>query len=350
MINKDKSKITSHSEEVIALYKSLTRTVILMMVTAFTLVFVAVAWFVANSSVSGNNAPVYANGSSRYYLATKASDTSDIQGVYDNSNTSTKLKDALVHFMRIDENVEVEGLPEFNPGSIDSKFSDYILGNNESISLRVNSDNNVNNTTDNDYIGPGSRGQITFYIIPLVSGTNTANFTITITPYELVNSGMGMAAKKVTDKTLNSLINGHILLFQNVDDGYYSNQIYPTISNESISFQYTSVSEWTENVPIPITLQWVWPYRFENILYAGQQGSIFEMDPSESGNYKTYLNWIDNTKNMFVYNGNNNGDYSKPDPNMSNSEFSKWSNGYNRADQYIGDRAAYFVWTISSDE
>ena len=101
----------------------------------------------------------------RFYLATKKEDS---QGVYDNnSSTNSKLQEALKHFKRISSET-VQELPQFQIGTTTITGSDnieYIVGDADGISLMVNSTSNVNNTKLNAYVGPGSRGEMTFYII-----------------------------------------------------------------------------------------------------------------------------------------------------------------------------------------
>lgn len=313
------------------------------MVTAFTLVFVAVAWFVANSSVSGNNTPVSANGENRFYLATKKDDS---QGVYDDKNN---LQEALKYFKRIG-NETVNGLPAFKLGEStvrDKDETEYIIGGDD-VSLMVNSASNVNNTVHNDYIGPGSRGELTFYIIPVIAGKNTVNITLTLTPYGINKQGNisnAQQLKNETVETVSKLLCGHIYLFQGKNkNGDYVNRIEPEVAADgTIQFSFAHTSDWIKKEPIQITLYWIWPYRFENMIYEGQKDSMFQTEGAGSD----ILTWINANKEKIAYTNVSLVDAGK---NMANSDFSKWSNGYNRADQYIGDRVAYFVWTISTDE
>ena len=61
------------------------------------------------------------------------------------------------------------------------------------------------------------------------------------------------------------------------------------------------------------------------------------------------ITWINQNKDRIIYKKQNET-FVDADMNMSNADFSKWSNGYNRGDQLIGDKVAYFVWTISTDD
>ena len=315
---------------------------------AIIIVVFAVAWFVSNSNVNGTPTSISVNGEETFYLATKASDH---QGIYDNSS-GNGLSSALQYFKRITDNETINGLPDFAVGISTVTASDnneYIIGNADGISLMVNSTSNVNNIQQNDYVGPGSKGEITFYIIPRISGENTVHFSLSITPYGLSKIDNDVTSQQLNDTTLTNILSGHILLFEAKDttSGEYSNQIYPEISSDgNVRFSFMSKANWENNTPVPITLYWIWPYRFENMIYPGLAESVFQTNTVEQSKLIT---WINQNKDRIIYKKQNET-FVDADMNMSNADFSKWSNGYNRGDQLIGDKVAYFVWTISTDD
>ena len=328
------------------LYSSLGRSFFLCFVALFAIVTATVAWFASNTNVQGSNTSVSASGENRFYLATKKEGS---QGLYDD-NSNNNLYNALKYFKRIG-NETVNGFPTISIGRSTIKGNDgidYIVG--DDVSLMVNSTSNVNNTVQNDYIGPGSRGEITFYIIPVVEGNNTVDINLTLTPYGLVKQDNIINAQQINDDTLKNLLYGHIYLFRGKDNsGYYTNQIEPAVGSDGVfqfSLSYTS-DEWVRKTPVAITLYWVWPYRFENLIFPGQPGSLF---PTNNDDQTNLIKWINLNKDKIV---NNVQDENFADIKMyelSNANFTKWSNGYNSADQYIGDRVAYFVWAISTHE
>ena len=322
------------------------------MVTGITVIIVlTLSWFVSNTSVTGSHTSISANDGKRYLLVTKASEQ---QGIYDKGDNI--LLSALKYFNRVSSETEVvQGLPEFSSGASSSTYENYIIGDAENISLRVNTTSNVNNVDNGDnqydHIGPGAKGKITFYIIPLVDGDNTAHFTISLTPYEIDNT---VTAKASDDEALIKLLYGHILLFNAIDnDGYYSDQIIPEVSDEKVTFAFSKTGQWTKDTPVEITLYWVWPYRFENIVYPGQKDSIFKEEKVDANDpYNMYCKWMNEHQNMIVFKNKNQSEisFSQPSSSMTNADFVKWSQGYNKADQLIGDKVAYFVWTISTDD
>ena len=211
----------------------------------------------------------------------------------------------------------------------------------------VNSTSNVKNTTQNEYVGPGSKGEMTFYIIPTVAGDNQVNITVSLEAYQLSKPDNGeVTAQLVNNGQLSKILCGHILLFQGKDaQGNYVNRIEPALEEDgTIRFTFTKEDNWVINLPIKITLYWIWPYRFENLVYPGQPDSVFQT----SGDAQMgFLKWVNQHKDYIAY---TNESLSDAKADMSNSDFAKWSSGYNRGDQLIGDTIAYFVWTIHAEE
>lgn len=323
------------------------KTGIIMAAALIVILAISIAWFVSNTNVRSADINISANNAQRFYLATKKEDS---QGVYDNySQTNSNLQEALKHFKRISSET-VQELPQFQIGTTTITGSDnieYIVGDADGISLMVNSTSNVKNTTQNEYVGPGSKGEMTFYIIPTVAGDNQVNITVSLAAYQLSKPNNGEVTAQLVNKSqLSKILCGHILLFQGKDaQGNYVNQIEPALGEDgTIRFTFTKKDNWVINQPIEITLYWIWPYRFENLVYPGQPDSVFKTSGDAQNGF---LAWVNDHKENIAY---TNESLSNANADMSNSDFSKWSSGYNRGDQLIGDSAAYFVWTIRTEE
>lgn len=362
-------------KEIKGLYKSLARTLILVMVTMFTLFIVSVAWFVANSKVQSASNTVSTNGENRFSLATLQSDH---QGVYDINNktsTDTPLAKALNRFFRVDKNGrdDKEGnyytsfldLPNLNVGTTyfkDIKGDNYILGDSETVSLRVNDESNINNAEEFGHVGPGSFGQFTFYIIPHVDRFDRVTLSVTLHPYTLVREG-DPSEKKATGKAVHvgntknnevllNMLQGHILLFTDKDsNGDYTNRAIPVLQADgSIRFEFTldsSSKTWVKDQAEPVTVYWIWPKRFENIKYVGGEGSVFKVN---NQCYTDLLTWI-NTNRQLIVNSKTQSDLSSlcdPNGDMTNKQLAQWSAGYNKGDQLIGDTIAFFQWVIDA--
>lgn len=323
------------------------KTGIIMTAALIVILAISIAWFVSNTNVRSTSMSIAANNGQRFYLATKKDDS---QGVYDNNTpTNSNLQEALKHFKRISSET-VQELPKFQIGTHTVMGSDnveYIVGDADGISLMVNSTSNVKNTTQNDYVGPGSKGEMTFYMIPTVAGENQVNITVSLAAYGLSEPNNGeVTAQLVSNSQLRNILCGHMLLFQGKDEqGNYVNQIEPALGEDgTIRFTFAKKEEWVINKPIEITLYWIWPYRFENLVYPGQPDSVFQT----SGDAQMgFLKWVNQHKDYIAY---TNERLSDAKADMSNSDFAKWSSGYNRGDQLIGDTIAYFVWTIHAEE
>lgn len=331
------------------LWAELVKNIVFALAALFVIVLGSIAWFASNTNVGVSGVQISAENGQRFYLATKQNDS---QGVYDN-NTNSNLTDALKYFKRI-ENETVQGLPQFQigtttitgPGNVE-----YIVGDADGISLMVNPTSNVNNTTQNAYVGPGSKGQMTFYIIPTIAGENQVNITVSLAAYGLSKPNNNEVTAQLIDSSesnekFRNILCGHILLFQGKDaQGNYVNQIKPALGEDgSIRFTFTKEDNWVIDQPIEITLYWIWPYRFENLVYPGQPDSVFQT----SGDAQTgFLTWVNQNKDYIAYPSNELVDASA---DMSNADFAKWSSGYNRGDQLIGDNVAYFIWTIRTEE
>ena len=336
-----------HGAAAKAMLSTFLKTGIIMAAALIVILAISIAWFVSNTNVRSTSMSIAANNGQRFYLATKKEDS---QGVYDNnSSTNSKLQEALKHFKRISSET-VQELPQFQIGTTTITGSDnieYIVGDADGISLMVNSTSNVKNTTQNEYVGPGSKGEMTFYIIPTVAGDNQVNITVSLEAYQLSKPDNGeVTAQLVNNGQLSKILCGHILLFQGKDaQGNYVNQIEPALGEDgTIRFTFTKKDNWVINQPIEITLYWIWPYRFENLVYPGQPDSVFKT----SGDVQNgFLDWVNAHKQNIAY---TNDSLNDANADMSNSDFAKWSSGYNRGDQLIGDTIAYFVWTIHAEE
>lgn len=367
-----------HQEAARSMMKTFLATGIFLTATIVALVIMGMAWFVANAKVESASASIAASGDYKFYLATLEDDSQ--QGVYDKnkspSSDSDYLAKALSKFFRADKNGrdDEEGnyyssfldLPNLNKGT--TRFTDkdgkrYILGDSDGISLMVNETSNVNNTEEFEHIGPGSYGEFTFYIIPRVDNLDQVKFSILLQPFTLERygeaSGKGATGKamRVENNTSNevllNMLQGHILLFTGQDEsGNYSNRIIPELENDgSIRFEFfkdRTTTTWVKDKAEPITIYWIWPKRFENIKYPGQEDSVFKKDCPE---YEDLLEWV-NANRKYIVNTNtvtNPTLLANPMEDMTNQQFAQWSVGYNKGDQLIGDNIAFFQWVIEAE-
>lgn len=345
-----RKQVEEHQEAAKSMRKVFLKTGIFVVAALIAILILSVAWFVSNTRVRSTGVSISADDGRKFYLATRSTDS---QGVYDdNTSGNSSLAQALKDFNRIINNginISFQGLPQFSIGTTVVTGSDgveYIVGDADGISLMVNPTSNVKNTTQNEYVGPGSKGKMTFYIIPIVEGNNQVNITVSLAAYGLSEPNNGeVTAQLVNNSQLRNILCGHMLLFQGKDDnGNYFNQIDPILAEDgTIQFTFTKADDWVINQPIEINLYWIWPYRFENLVYPGQPDSVF----ATSGEAQDrFLAWVNRHKHNIAYMEESLND---ANADMSNSDFSKWSSGYNRGDQLIGDNVAYFIWTVRTE-
>ena len=331
----------------------------------------SIAWFRMNNQVQAGNAVISASDSYTFSLATLQSDNQGIYDVNTSPGSDSPLAKALNKFFRADKNGRDDedgnhytsflDLPDLSVGTsvfTDKKGQKYILGDSDGISLMVNAENNVNNTTEFEHIGPGSYGKFTFYIIPHLDNFQAVALSVSLKPFTLVREG-DASDKKATgrakpveniknNEVLLNMLQGHILLFTGKDQaGNYENRILPNLKEDgTVCFTFhkdRSTTTWVKDQAEPVTIYWIWPKRFENIKYYGQEDSVFK---SECSSHTELLEWINENRQYVV---KTDTALSNPVENMTNQQFAKWSVGYNKGDQLIGDNIAFFQWVIDAE-
>ena len=376
-----KKSLQEKKKNVYFFWKSFLLTGVIIIGAIIGVLLGSIAWFRMNSQVQVGNAGISASDGYTFSLATLQSDK---QGVYDENQPANSesflvenspLAKALNKFFRADNNgrdddqgnhyTKFQDLPNLYEGT--TVFTDkdgkvYIVGDSDGISLRVNAESNVNNTTEFEHIGPGSCGKFTFYIIPHVDGFQTVTLSVSLKPFTLVREGEVGTDKKATGRAkpvenndnnivLLNMLQGHILLFTGKDEaGNYENRILPNLKDDgTVCFTFNkdgSTTTWEKDKAEPITIYWIWPKRFENIKYCGQEDSVFASTCQEQ---TELLEWI-NTNRTYVVNTKtvNTIQLANPVENMTNQQFAQWSAGYNKGDQLIGDNIAFFQWVIDA--
>ena len=375
-----KKSLQEKKKNVYFFWKSFLLTGVIIIGAIIGVLLGSIAWFRMNSQVQAGNAGISASDGHTFSIATLKSDGKGVYDVNQPDDPGSSLVDnsplarALNKFFRADNNgrdddqgnhyTKFQDLPNLYDGTTvftDKDGKEYIVGDSDGISLRVNAESNVNNTTEFEHIGPGSRGKFTFYIIPHVDGFQTVRLSVSLKPFTLVREG-NASDKKATGRAkpvennenntvLLNMLQGHILLFTGKDEaGNYENRILPNLKEDgTVCFTFDknrSTTTWVKDQAEPVTIYWIWPKRFENIKYCGQEDSVFK---SACLSHTELLEWI-NTNKGFVVNTKtvNITNIANPVENMTNQQFAQWSAGYNKGDQLIGDNVAFFQWVIDA--
>lgn len=254
------------------------------------------AWFVANNQVAAEGAQIQARNS-LIRLATKG-DRQDSEIAYLKGPNGEGLLDGTL---------------------LDGQAENYYYTEDGAIALRLDGRNEIS---------PGATGQVTFYIIPSEDGELNTTVYVRLAGYQVVN---GKAQEVPNHPTLNTLLNGHILLF-------YGKGYSQWLGSDVTKAVPISVENAQQDTPIEITFSWIWPLRYHNM----ETLSIDE----------TYKKWLSeqNEKNSlrpiqedFSYEYNDIF-LVKADSDLEADDVK--DDAYNLADEFIGTNADYLYLTI----
>lgn len=278
-----------------------------MMVTAFTLVFVGVAWFVANSRVN--------------------SGTSQITTVFEPIKLAVSSMDvrqkAEVDVLKLSDGIELQD-SEGNTYHDENGHSFYYT-NAETIALRLDK---------NDYeVSPGSKGKIEFYVIPS-GGTSEITLDITLGAYGTDEKDQNV--KPIDNPALTTMMTGHILFFDNYENGVYSNWLLKNGGNNNWANTITVDLTGKEiGIPVKVDLYWIWPTRYENMANDFRETGVKEFANTQTENqYMTAIS--NNYRYSYVY----------LTDKLDLNSFGVRSEGYDLADEYIGSNAQYLYLKI----
>ena len=206
---------------------------------------------------------------------------------------------------------------------------------------------------------PGANGKLEFYIIPKKDNVKSVTVSFDINGYVYTNEGKAdNRAVKSEDTTLQNLIQGHILFFQQLDDehGYQkwleADKPFVIEAPENGSFK--------KDVPYKVTIYWIWPQYFRNYVYTQKstQGDLFtdaanQTDGSDYARINTFINsqrTIEKGKNKLFYDESANVQVTSPiNKDMAQDTLEQCSNYYNKADEYIGTNAKYIYVGIKAN-
>lgn len=246
--------------------------------------------------------------------------------------------------------------------------------------------------SSNDYKGirPGSYGTLTFYIVPKSAPAASYNINLNLKGYyaEFVLDDNGEPTKEIVENTFQELtekaagdsssayalaadyMKGHIMFFQNHKaltqeelDGatdpslYYSSRI--TDSFTFVTADHTSTT-WNGQTAYEVTIYWIWPNTFGQILLDNENENLYGeamFSSKQSGQTSPRADLIDYISN------NPNYYFSTADLiSKSSSELTAMmgaaslsttnalltlSNGYNGADQVIGENVQFILVELS---
>lgn len=301
-----------HSEEVLALYRSLRKTILLMLTTVFTLVVVTVAWFANNSSVNSLLSSISASDKVSFELAS-VGDVASLGGTLPG---------------------EYEGVERGNDYNISGSVTGKWTKGTQTIQWNMNDQSNLNNyvtqdnsESQNDGLSPGAHGQIQFYVIPTESGKLSGKFNLEIVPLKEPTGSEQTEWIEINDETALRLLRGHLLF-------YYQDNETKQISlvnylNGEFTLDFGTVS--TTN-PILVTLNWFWPQTLDDAKY----GVISSKETNENLGKMLSAAMTDNPASFF-YRG-------------ENQVVLETDDDFNNADKYIGDTIDAIILRLNADQ
>lgn len=272
--------------------KQITRSLILALAALGVIAFACYAWFANNTSVTGQVGAVRLNGS-RFELASVGS-----EGIKDD-----QLPDA--------DKVE---------GSIWDKYNNgRITDSTNTILWRVSDSSNLGNASGGSGIEPGSSGTLQFYVVP--QGVDSLNLTFTLEIIPLIIQEEKFVP--IDNDVAENFLKGHLLVHYPKDGE--SKLVNPV----SGSFKLTVGAD-----PVLVSLDWSWPYLLEDAIAD-----------------ETVKSHVNSSPKYFLYDGNDpvqTGSFNLPE--KSDPLFRQYSNFYNNADQYIGNKVNAILFRLTAEE
>lgn len=202
--------------------------------------------------------------------------------------------------------------------------------------------------TSIEEIAPGDFGKISFDIV--TSGAVNNEYTIGVSVLGLLKTTYELC----DDATINNLLCGHILFFENrslitgSNQYHYANHISSTFTYRTAGRQY-NIDE-TGKYHYTVEIYWVWPRSFSQL-------ALTEDDSRVRGKAIFSDSYLDNdlasgrSKMISYIAANSQYFFTWPSPapqityssGYENTNYMTLTNGYNNGDQAIGDTLEYII-------
>ena len=275
--------------------KQITRSLFLALAALGVIVFACYAWFANNTSVTGQVGAARLNGS-RFELASVGSEGTQ------------------------DKNLPQEYQVAGNEWKIDNKDG-TITDSTNTILWRVSDSSHLGNDSDGSGIEPGSSGTLQFYVVP--QGVDSLNLTCTLEIIPLIIQEEKFVP--IDNDVADNFLKGHLLVRYRIENDTASTLVDPV----SGSFKLTVGAD-----PVLVSLDWSWPYLLEDAIAD-----------------ETVKSHVNSSPKYFLYDGNDpvqTGSFNLPE--KSDPLFRQYSNFYNNADQYIGNKVNAILFRLTAEE
>ena len=336
--NSIKEKTSDELLEEIAVNKrKLKRSFIFAFVALIAVIALGIAWFMSNSKVTSTGTSVSAQDDRLFELASVGKrQTAEEYYLIDESKKSIlSAGTEKTYASYIENGTEVQKEQTYHVGT--GSLAWY-LDSQESIL-------------------PGANGKLEFYIIPKKDNVKSVTVSFDINAYVYTDEGNKRAVKS-EDTTLQNLIQGHILFFQQLDDVYgYQKWLE---ADKPFVIEAPENGSFKQNVPYKVTIYWIWPQYFRNYVYTQKstQGDLFtdaanQTSDSDYARINTFINsqrTVEKGQNKLFYDESANVQVTSPiNKDMAQDTLEQCSNYYNKADEYIGTNAKYIYVGIKAN-
>lgn len=341
--------------------KKAVRSIVLALSALIAIIAICIAWFVANNVIKGSTSDVSADSDSAFRIASVGKRQDSELGYYWDEKTGNKN-------LILDDGEEKTYSKYYDLATHTEKTGEqtYYIGNN-----------NIAWYQDRqEVLEPGASGKLEFYVIPKETGHSSLKVTVKLEGYTLTHANNykdgdaettdNSRAIWIEEQRLQRFIDGHILVFRELNDGGYKGWLRPEDVSDykdntgicgntfTISAGDVGLKVFEKDVPYKITLYWVWPKYFRNYIYANRQqnGDLFT-DIENNEDYNSLIEFINEQKEMtgngskLFFNGEDASDVQQTvtderiDSDMSSELLNTCSRYYNLADEYIGNKAKF---------
>ena len=324
--NSIKEKTSDELLEEIAVNKrKLKQSFIFAFVAVIAVIVLGIAWFMSNSKVTSTGTSISAQDDRLFELASVGKrQTAEASYLIDESKKSIlSAGTERTYASYIENGKEVQKRQTYHVGT--GSLAWY-LDSQESIL-------------------PGANGKLEFYIIPKKDDVKSVTVSFDINGYVYTNEGNAdNRAVKSENTTLQNLIQGHILFFQQLDDEHgYQKWLK---ADESFVIEAPENGSFKKDVPYKVTIYWIWPQYFRNYVYTQKstQGDLF-MDAANQtyARINTFINsqrTVKTSQKKLFYDESGTVQVgSDINKDMAQDTLDQCSNYYNKADEYIGTNA-----------
>lgn len=202
--------------------------------------------------------------------------------------------------------------------------------------------------TDIEDIAPGDFGRVSFDI----TSSTELNSTIAITIQLIGLVGDDDDLSLCEDSDALTLLNGHILFFENriaipsTNHYHYTNHI-TTLHYNTATHNPTTPAQNNDNLyHYTVEFYWIWPRSFGQLVLDEDDSrirhkTVFDKNVSDRGDMLAYVKA--NSGLFFVWGNGQSSVFPTSDANYQNTYYVQLTNAYNNADQRIGDNIDYIV-------